>query len=50
MRCYETLQDQLTQSGHENYYIGTVEAEPSLDTVLSAVQKGTYERVIIWYR
>ena len=44
---YETLQDQLTQSGHENYYIGTVEAEPSLDTVLSAVQKGTYERVIL---
>ena len=44
---YETLQDQLTQYGHENYYIGTVEAEPSLDTVLSAVQKGTYERVIL---
>ena len=44
---YETLQDQLTQSGHEHYYIGTVEAEPSLDTVLSAVQKGTYERVIL---
>ena len=44
---YETLQDQLTQSGHEKYYIGTVEAEPSLDTVLSAVQKGTYERVIL---
>ena len=44
---YETLQVQLTQSGHENYYIGTVEAEPSLDTVLSAVQKGTYERVIL---
>ena len=44
---YETLQDQLTQSGYENYYIGTVEAEPSLDTVLSAVQKGTYERVIL---
>lgn len=44
---YETLQEQLTQSGHENYYIGTVEAEPSLDTVLSAVQKGTYERVIL---
>ena len=44
---YETLQDKLTQSGHENYYIGTVEAEPSLDTVLSAVQKGTYERVIL---
>lgn len=44
---YETLQDQLTQSGYENYYIGTVEAEPSLDTVLSAVQKGTYERVVL---
>lgn len=44
---YTTMQDLLTQKGHANYYIGTVEAEPSLDTVLSAVQKGSYERVVL---
>ena len=44
---YTTMQDLLTQKGYANYYIGTVEAEPSLDTVLSAVQKGSYERVVL---
>ena len=44
---YTTMQDLLTQQGYDNYYIGTVEAEPSLDTVLSAVQKGSYERVVL---
>ena len=44
---YTTMQNLLTQQGYDNYYIGTVEAEPSLDTVLSAVQKGSYERVVL---
>lgn len=44
---YTTLQDLLAGKGQANYYIGTVEAEPSLDTVLAAVQKGSYERVVL---
>ena len=44
---YEKMQDVLTQSGHTNYFIGTVEAEPSLDDVLTAVQSGEYKRVVL---
>lgn len=44
---YEKMQNVLTEGGHENYFIGTVEAEPSLDTVLNAVQSGEYKRVIL---
>lgn len=45
---YATLQEKLTEAGYENYYIGTVEAEPSLDTVLAAVNdKGTYKKVVL---
>ena len=31
----------------ENYFIGTVEAEPSVEDVLALVQAGSYERVIL---
>ena len=44
---YAKMQDLLTKDGFENYYIGTVEAEPSLDDVLAAVKKGNYERVVL---
>ena len=45
---YAKLQDKLTEAGYENYYIGTVEAEPSLDTVVAAInEKGTYKKVIL---
>lgn len=44
---YQKMQDLLTADGHTNYYVGTVEASPSVDDVLAAVQKGEYERVVL---
>ena len=45
---YAKLQDRLAEAGYEDYYIGTVEAAPTLDDVIGALQeKGTYTRVIL---
>ncbi|MCI5499131.1 MAG: sirohydrochlorin cobaltochelatase [Clostridiales bacterium] len=44
---YAKMQTTLTEAGYANYYVGTVEATPSLDDVLAAVQKGEYERVVL---
>ena len=44
---YQKMQDLLTADGHTNYYIGTVEASPSEDDVLAAVQKGEYKKVVL---
>lgn len=45
---YSTLQDKLDAAGYENYYIGTVEAEPSIDDVLEALNaKGTYKKAVL---
>ena len=44
---YEKMQKLLTDDGFTNYFIGTVEATPSLDDVLAAVKAGDYERVIL---
>ena len=44
---YPKLQDMLTSDGYSNYFIGTVEAAPTLDDVLAAVKNGGYKRVIL---
>lgn len=44
---YQKMQDLLTADGYANYFVGTVEAEPSLEDVLAAVQAGDYKRVIL---
>ena len=44
---YGKMQKVLTDGGHTNYFIGTVEAEPSLDTVLELVKAGDYEKVVL---
>ena len=44
---YEKMQGTLTAMGAKNYFVGTVEAEPSLDTVLSLVKNGSYKRVVL---
>ena len=44
---YAKLQCKLTDAGKKNYYIGTVEAEPSLDDVVAAVKAGGYKRVVL---
>lgn len=44
---YQKMQDLLTADGYENYFVGTVEAEPSLETILEMVKAGEYERVVL---
>ena len=44
---YQKMQDLLTKDGHTNYFVGTVEATPSLDDVMAAVKKGNYKRVVL---
>lgn len=44
---YARMQEVLTDMGMANYFIGTVEAEPSVDDVLKAVQAGDYTRVVL---
>ena len=44
---YARMQEVLLDKGFENYYVGTVEAEPSVEDVLEAVQQGGYERVVL---
>ena len=44
---YQKMQDLLTKDGYTNYFVGTVEATPSLEDVLAKVQAGDYERVVL---
>ena len=44
---YSKMQDTLTDMGFANYYVGTVEASPSLDDVLAKVKEGNYKRVVL---
>ena len=44
---YAKMQQVMIDAGYENYFIGTVEAEPSLDDVLKIVQTGDYDRVVL---
>ncbi|MBQ6169242.1 MAG: sirohydrochlorin cobaltochelatase [Ruminococcus sp.] len=44
---YAKMQELLTVDGYANYYVGTVEATPSLDDVIAKVKEGNYKRVIL---
>ena len=44
---YQKMQDLLTEDGHKNYFIGTVEATPSLDDVIAKVKEGNYKKVVL---
>lgn len=44
---YAKLQDVLTAKGYSDYYIGTVEATPTLDDVVAAVDAGEYSKVVL---
>ena len=46
-QVYAKMQSVLTDMGCTNYFVGTVEATPSLDDVLKLVQEGDYERVVL---
>ena len=44
---YERMQQVLTDKGCANYFVGTVEAEPSLEDLIEAVKAGEYKRVVL---
>ena len=44
---YAKMQIILREAGCANYYIGTVEAEPSVEDVLKLVQAGSCKRVVL---
>ncbi len=44
---YSNLQSKITAAGKTNYYIGTVEATPTLDDVIAACKAGGYTRVVL---
>ena len=44
---YAKMQGVLSDKGAENYYVGTVEAEPSVDDVLAAIEGKGYKRVVL---
>lgn len=46
-QVYQKMQDRLTADGYKNYFIGTVEAEPSLDDVLAKLKDGNYKKVVL---
>lgn len=44
---YAKLQDVLTEEGYANYFIGTVEAAPTLEDVMNMVKEGDYKKVVL---
>lgn len=44
---YAKMQEKLKEAGYENYFVGTVEATPSVEDVLELVSKGNYEKVVL---
>lgn len=46
-RIYGEMQQVLTAGGHNHYYVGTVEAEPTLDDVLAGVKDSGVHKVVL---
>lgn len=46
-QVYGKMQEMFKEAGYANYYVGTVEASPSLDDVMAAVKEGEYENVVL---
>lgn len=46
-QIYDKMQGLLTADGYENYYVGTVEATPSLDDVIAALDGKGYTKVVL---
>ena len=44
---YAKMQKMLSDAGYAHYYVGTVEASPSLEDVITAVKEGGYTRVVL---
>ena len=46
-RVYGELQQVLNTAGHDHYYVGTVEAEPTLEDVLAGVKDSGAHKVVL---
>ena len=46
-QVYSKMQSVLSKKGFDNYYVGTVEASPSVDDVIAKVKEGKYENVVL---
>ena len=46
-QVYSKMQQVLTDGGHKNYYVGTVEATPSLEDVIAAVKESGCKKVVL---
>ncbi|MBQ9347240.1 MAG: sirohydrochlorin cobaltochelatase, partial [Oscillibacter sp.] len=44
---YGRMQEEFAAQGMDHYYLGTVEAEPSLEDLLEAVKAGSYTKVVL---
>ena len=44
---YDMMQETFARMGKKNFFVGTVEASPSLDDVIAATGKGDYRRVVL---
>lgn len=44
---YEKMQKVFTDAGKANYFVGTVEATPSVEDVLAKVKEGNYKKVVL---
>ena len=44
---YTKLQEMISADGFDNYYIGTVEAAPSLDDIVASLEGKDYTRVVL---
>ena len=47
-KVYSTLQEKLKAAGYNDYFVGTVEAKPSVDDVIAQIKEsGKYKKVIL---
>ncbi len=44
---YGKMQEMLREAGYDHYYVGTVEATPSVEDVLAEVRGGSYKKVVL---
>ena len=44
---YAKMQEVFTEGGFDNFYVGTVEAEPSLEDVIAAIADKGYTKVVL---
>ncbi|MDO5135152.1 MAG: sirohydrochlorin cobaltochelatase [Eubacteriales bacterium] len=44
---YQKMDDLLKEEGYANYYVGTVEATPTLEDVIASVGEGEYSKVLL---